>query len=99
MSPSRSAQSVIALLKTYAQDEIKKQYLQLDAEQVDFDKRKSAIDFAKSNLSNFVQLPDGSFPCPICFVGGQNISLIQSISANFLSCPCGFNDKLFERHP
>jgi hypothetical protein len=71
--------TVILAIKKAAEDEIAKSNLTPDEKGV-----------ATRRLANYCSNPDGSAPCPFCFIRGQN-NLLSPVAGGSIRCGvCGF---------
>jgi len=79
--PSTAANSfILDVLRKCALDEAKEQQQKFNANTSEPDSSELEVKFALNRAQQFVGNPDGTFPCPHCFIRGDNNILSHSIS-------------------
>lgn len=80
MPPTTTNSSIVAALRQCALNEAKEQQEKLNANASEFDSTESEVKLALNLAHHYVGNPDGTFPCPHCFIRGDNNILSHRIN-------------------
>jgi len=83
MPPTPTNSFIVDALRRYAHIDAEEQQQKLIANTPDFDSKELEVKLALNRAHQFVGNPDGTFPCPHCFIRGDN-NILNSYGINRL---------------